>query len=92
MGIPGDLQIISHGAAGFCRGGGLGKDYVDPWPGKIAAKITGAVHGSPCKVDTSLLPAYGFDFSANHMLYNGSEDRPGPFSVECCRKLCGIIY
>jgi len=76
-GYTGDLQIISHGAAGFAEAVDSERDYVDPLAMLPREDYRGPSMDHPVyKIDTSLLPAYGFDFSANRMLYNGSEDRP----------------
>ncbi len=76
-GYTGELQIISHGAAGFAEAVDLEKDYVDPLALAPRDNYRGPSTDHPeYKIDTNLLPAYGFDFSANHMLYNGSKDRP----------------
>jgi len=76
-GYTGNLQVISHGAAGFAEAVDSEKDFVDPRAVSPRDDYRGPSTDHPLyKIDTNLLPAYGFDFFANHMLYNGSEEQP----------------
>ena len=76
-GYTGDLQIISHGAAGFAEAVDSENDFVDPQAVAPREGYRGPSTGHPeYKIDANLLPAYGFDFSSNHMLYRGSLDQP----------------
>ncbi|MFA5302313.1 MAG: hypothetical protein WC395_06485 [Bacteroidales bacterium] len=76
-GYTGNLQIISHGAVGFAEAVDSEKDYVDPRALVPRDDYRGPSTDHPAyRIDTNLLAAYGFDFSANHMLYNGNKDRP----------------
>jgi glutamate racemase len=76
-GYTGNLQIISHGAAGFAEAVDSEKDYVDPRALAPRGDYRGPSTDHPVyRIDTNLLAAYGFDFSANHILYKGSKSRP----------------
>ncbi len=75
-GCSGDLMVVSHGSMGFAEAVDGERDYVDPRP-----QHPGIVQGpsedhSIHRIDLSLLPAYGFDFSMGRMLYEGTPENP----------------
>ena len=68
-GIFRDLMVVSHGSMGFAEAVDGEKDFVDP----LATAPRGSYRDCrglfSHRIDLSLLPAYGFDFSMGRMLY-----------------------
>lgn len=76
-GCSGDLMVVSHGSMGFAEAVDGERDFVDP----LATAPRGSYRGpsedhSSHRIDISLLPAYGFDFSMGRMLYEGTPENP----------------
>lgn len=73
QGYRGTLRVISQGSMGFAEAVDGEPDFIDPEATAPRSLYRGPSQDHPeFRIDTDLLDAYRFDFSENHMLYEGS--------------------
>ncbi|MDD4167529.1 MAG: hypothetical protein PHS91_02970 [Bacteroidales bacterium] len=76
-GYSDNLMIVSHGSLGFAEAVDRERDFADKDARKPRSSYRGPSLNHPqFRIQRDLLPAYGFDFSSNKMLYEGTADDP----------------
>jgi len=77
QGYRGTLRVISQVSMGFAEAVDGDPDFIDPEATAPRSLYRGPSQDHPeFRIDTDLLDAYRFDFSENHMLYEGSARIP----------------
>lgn len=72
-----NLMVVSHGSFGFAEAVDGERDFADKDATGPGNSYRGPSLDHPqFRIERDLLPAYGFDFSSNKMLYEGLVDNP----------------
>lgn len=82
LGFSGEITLFQQPGYGLAGAVDGEIAYIDPAAAVPRPEYRGPACGHPhAAIDSTILPRYGFDWEASHMLYNGSRDRPGSLQI-----------
>ena len=82
MNYTGNIDVFQQAGIGLAAAIDGEKDYLDPAADKPRDNYRGpSFTNELATIDKSILDRYGFDWSANNMLYDGSRENPGNLQI-----------